>query len=73
VELFDLSVFKTFKLSERFNLRYSFQAINALNHPNFGTAAPSTTNLDNAGSSFFNYLENVAGNRVISMGLRLSF
>ncbi len=78
IELFDLSVFKTFKVTERVNVRYAFQAINAFNHVNLGVNAPSSTNLDSAGSSFFNYKETnggnpLGGNRIISMSLRVQF
>jgi hypothetical protein len=71
IEQFDLSIFKTFRITVRVNLQYRFQAINALDHPNFGI--PASINLDNAGSTFFNFQENNGGNRVISMGLRLAF
>lgn len=37
---FDFSVFKTFKLSERFRLRYDAQFFNLFNHPSFD--APNT-------------------------------
>ena len=34
---FDFSVLKTFKLSERFNLKFQADAFNIFNHPNFDT------------------------------------
>ena len=34
---FDFSVFKTFKLSERFNLKFQADAFNLFNHPNLDT------------------------------------
>ncbi|HXR15746.1 MAG TPA: TonB-dependent receptor [Terriglobales bacterium] len=37
---FDFSVFKNFKLSERFNLKYQFDAFNLFNHPSLD--APNT-------------------------------
>jgi outer membrane receptor protein involved in Fe transport len=67
----DLSVFKDFRITERFQLRYRLQMINAFNHPNFGI--PNSIALDNAGSLFYNFQENSGGRRTISMGLRLSF
>jgi hypothetical protein len=67
----DLSVFKYFRITERFQLRYRLQMINAFNHPNFGI--PNSIGLDNAGSLFNNFQENSGGRRTISMGLRLSF
>jgi hypothetical protein len=67
----DLSVFKDFRITERFQLRYRLQMINAFNHPNFGI--PNSIALNNAGSLFHNFQENSGGRRTISMGLRLSF
>jgi outer membrane receptor protein involved in Fe transport len=67
----DLNLFKTFRITERVNLQYRLQMINAFNHPNFGI--PNSINLDNAGTTFFNFQENNGGRRVLSMGLRLSF
>lgn len=32
----DLGLFKAFMIHERFNLRFGIEALNALNHPNFG-------------------------------------
>ncbi len=34
---FDFSVFKNFKINERFNLKYQFDAFNLFNHPNLDT------------------------------------
>jgi outer membrane receptor protein involved in Fe transport len=67
----DLSIFKDFRITERFQLRYRLQMLNAFNHPNFGI--PNTITLDNAGTTFFNFQENDGGRRTITMGLRLSF
>jgi hypothetical protein len=67
----DLSVFKTFRITERFRLRYTLQLSNAFNHPNFGI--PNSINLDNAGTTFFNFQENDGGRRTISMGLSFIF
>ncbi len=33
----DMTIFKTFKLTERFSLRYDMQAFNVFNHPSFDT------------------------------------
>lgn len=67
----DLSIFKNFRITERFNLQYRLQMINAFNHPNFGI--PNTISLDTAGTTFFNFQENSGGRRILSMGLRFSF
>jgi len=34
---FDFSVFKNFKINEKFNLKYEFDAFNLFNHPSFDT------------------------------------
>jgi outer membrane receptor protein involved in Fe transport len=70
-ENLNLSVFKDFRITERFQLRYRLQMLNAFNHPNFGI--PSSIALDNAGTTFYNFQESSGGRRTISMGLRLSF
>jgi hypothetical protein len=47
---FDFGVFKTFKLSERFSLRYDAQAFNIFNHPSFDVPNNSVefvTNFEN--------------------------
>src|SRR5262245_44304063 len=67
----DLSIFKDFRITERVQLRYRLQMLNAFNHPNFGI--PNSISIDNAGSTFFNFQENDGGRRSIAMGLRLSF
>jgi hypothetical protein len=54
----DLSVFKDCQITERFQLRYRLQMINAFSHPNFGI--PNSIALYNAGSLFYNFQENAA-------------
>jgi hypothetical protein len=67
----DLSIFKNFRITERFRLQYRLQMFNAFNHPFFGI--PNSINIDNAGTTFFNFLENDGGRRTISMGLSFIF
>jgi outer membrane receptor protein involved in Fe transport len=67
----DLSVFKDFRITERIQLRYRLQMLNAFNHPDFGV--PNSIALDTAEALFYNFQENDGGRRTISMGLRLSF
>lgn len=69
IETVDFSVFKTFHVTERINLQYRLEMINALNHPVFGI--PNSISLNNL--NFFNFQENSGGRRVISMGLRVRF
>lgn len=71
LESVDLSVFKNFRLTERFRMQYRLQLFNAFNHPFFGI--PNSIVLDNAGSTFFNFQENDGGRRTISMGLSIQF
>ena len=69
IETVDLSVFKTFKITERTNIQYRLQMINAFNHPIFGI--PNSISVDNR--FFYNFQENSGGRRVISMSLRVQF
>jgi outer membrane receptor protein involved in Fe transport len=74
IEVFDFSIFKNFKITERFNLQYRLEMFNALNHPVFGAntaGVPASVSLDNR--NFYNFQETSGGRRVISMGLRLRF
>ena len=78
IETVDMSIFKTFKITERVNMQYRLQMINAFNHPVFGLnasnnflGAPASTSLDSV--NFYNFQENSGGRRVISMSLRLQF
>jgi hypothetical protein len=70
-ERVDLSIFKNFRITERFKFQYRLQMFNAFNHPFFGI--PNSINVDNAGTTFFNFQENDGGRRTISMGLSFIF
>jgi outer membrane receptor protein involved in Fe transport len=67
----DLSIFKTFRITEQVKFQYRLQMFNAFNHPNFGI--PNTLNVETAGTTFFNFRENDGGRRTISMGLGIIF
>jgi hypothetical protein len=78
IETVDLSVFKTFRVTERVNVQYRLQMINALNHPVFANntannfiGTPASISVDNR--LFYNFQENSGGRRVISMSLRVQF
>jgi hypothetical protein len=65
----DLGVHKTFKMSERMNLRFSADAQNLANHPNFDGVQGNLVN------SRFGQAELLVGtrSRVMSLSLRLAF
>jgi outer membrane receptor protein involved in Fe transport len=78
IETVDMSVFKTFRVTERVNIQYRLQMINALNHPIFALntannfiGTPASISVDNR--LFYNFQENSGGRRVISMSLRVQF
>ncbi len=65
----DLGVHKTFKFTETVNLRFSVDAQNMLNHPNFDCVQ------GNLGSSQFGQAQCLTGvkSRIMAVGLRLAF
>ncbi|MCI0661732.1 MAG: hypothetical protein L0220_11710 [Acidobacteria bacterium] len=69
IEVFDFSIFKTFKITETVNIQYRLEMFNALNHPVYGT--PASISVDS--SNFYNFGETSGGRRIISMGLRIRF
>ncbi len=82
---FDFSVFKDFKLSERFKLRYDAQFFNLFNHPSFD-APNNNVSLNNcfspipcyqnppAASQGIGLIQNTIGSpRFIQMALHLTF
>jgi hypothetical protein len=71
VESLDFSIFKTTRVSEKVAVQYRLNMLNALNHPVFGI--PNSLNLDQAGTTFFNFRENSGGRRTIEMALRITF
>jgi outer membrane receptor protein involved in Fe transport len=71
VETIDFSVFKTTRVKEGVAIQYRLNMFNALNHPVFGI--PNQINLDQAGTTFYNFKENSGGRRTIEMALRITF
>jgi hypothetical protein len=61
----DLSLYKHFKIGERFDMRFSADAFNAFNHPNDSAPANDTGLQDLA--------TQVNGSRVIQLSLRVEF
>lgn len=84
---FDFSVFKNFKLSERFNLKYQFDAFNVFNHPSLDAPdtdfelnpcynpAPcyNTTPNPPNGKGFGVISNTIGGSRFLQMSLHLTF
>jgi hypothetical protein len=66
---FDLSMFKNFRLTERFRLQYRFETFNTLNHIQF--ANPNTTPQNTAFGTITG--EKGHGQRQVTMGLKLMF
>jgi hypothetical protein len=66
----DIGVHKTFKLTETANLRFSAEAQNLANHPNFDGVQ---SNLNNARFGQAELLVGSAVSRVMSLSLRLAF
>ena len=78
---FNLSVFKNIRLTEKVRMQFRAEAFNAFNHPNpgFGVASGGsfgTIQLLNAGvegNAFGNDTDITLANRVIQLGLRITF
>lgn len=79
----DLSVYKTFKITERHNLQFRFSAFNWLNHPltawnYYGDALQLRFAQDASGqwtqtNSKFGYADMKSGRRVVEFALKYSF
>jgi hypothetical protein len=68
LEQLDSSLFKTFKITERFNLQFRMDAFNTFNHPNF-SSPDNTVGDPNEGQVFSTSVDN----RRMQFGLRLFF
>lgn len=64
----NLSIFREFRLSERFKLQFRGEGYNALNHVNY--REPANTEITNAN---FGLINQAATARQVQLGLRLSF
>jgi hypothetical protein len=69
----DLSVFKDFKLTERFNLQYRTEFFNILNHANFALGSDTNGKLSLDSASFGQITSTSVNARLIQFALRLSF
>jgi hypothetical protein len=74
--IWDMTVFKHFKLSERFDLEFRSEFFNLLNHTNFLLAKSGPQESNNStvlGSSQFGFLTAARAPRQIQLALKLSF
>jgi hypothetical protein len=75
----DLSMFRTFTVTERFKLQFRAEAFNFTNTPQFGnpgaTASAPTRNADGSIKALNGYTEitSASGERQLRFALRLSF
>ena len=71
-----MSLFKTFKLSERFNLEFRSEFFNLLNHTKFPLSQSGPQESNNSivlGSDQFGFLTAARAARQIQFALKLSF
>lgn len=66
----DMSVFRTFSITEHVKLQFRAEALNALNHPNFSNPG---ADISNAGTFGFVTSTTGTGERNIRLGARVSF
>lgn len=66
----DLSVFRTIGITEGINVQFRAEALNALNHPNFGNPGADISNLNS-----FGFITGLVGqpSRIFRLGARVSF
>jgi Carboxypeptidase regulatory-like domain/TonB dependent receptor len=66
----DLSLFRTIGIMEGINLQFRAEALNALNHPNFGNPGADVSNLGQ-----FGFITTLVGqpSRIFRLGARVSF
>lgn len=72
VQSFGTSVFKTFKLTERFKLEYRFETFNTFNHPQF-TGIPGQSVAGSAANRYQRFDLLNGGGRTARMGLKFIF
>jgi len=63
----DLGIFKTTRVSERYEVQFRWELFNAFNHPNLGGPVASIT------SAAFGQINTVTGPRIMQFGLKLRF
>ena len=65
------SISKTFRVSEKISGRFSADAFNVLNHPNFSN--PSNVNIDNTSGLLGNITSLTGNNRIMQFNVRMQF
>jgi len=77
----DLGIFKNFKVTERFTVKFKWEVFNALNHAMFATGTPGTVNSSSLGTFFatpdvglgFNPILGTGAQRNMQFGLAVDF
>lgn len=72
VQNFNTSLFKVFRITERFNLEYRFETFNTFNHPQF-TGIPGNSVVGTAANRYQRFDLLNGGGRTMRMGLKLLF
>jgi len=71
---FDLSLFKSTRLTERWNLQFRAEVFNLFNHPNFGVPSPIVLTTSGAPAAAAGLLSATStSSRQIQFGVKLSF
>ena len=73
-QMWDMSLMKNFRFSERIGLQFRAESFNTFNHPNF-TSINTTVRFDTAGKPTQNFgaVTGAGPGRVLSLGLKLLF
>jgi hypothetical protein len=69
----DLTLAKTFKLTERFSFKFDADAFNVFNRTNFELATSGTTNKNDVRNGVFGIAGGVIGQRTMQFGLKVIF
>jgi hypothetical protein len=69
----DTSLFKKFRINERFNLQFRAEAFNILNHTNFSYPNPIVFSAGQVSSAAFNITSTNGTSRQLQLALKLLF
>lgn len=73
LEQLDFSMFRHFKLTERYNLEFRLEGQNALNNPHFNPPNLTCTDVNGACGGRFGQISSAYGQRVVQIGLKMRF